>query len=98
MSLAGKFSDFGSVQQKFSLSALIVVHAIRFEVFLDIATHQPNLAFLYTSVRLFKRHMPIAKALDLASVEHYATLHRIQNMVAMPRLPVFRDNLLVGVL
>ena len=67
------------------------------EILGNITAEQPYFIFLDASIRLVKRHSPIAQTLHLAADQHQSTLQGVEHQVIVLGFAVLRDHSLVRV-
>lgn len=94
---ACKLFDLQSVEQELSLPTLNVVHAVRFEVLLNVTTDQPDLAFPHASVSFLQRDMAVSQALHFAAMKDDAAFERIKYFIPMARFAILRYDFLVRI-
>lgn len=85
-------ADLRTMKQQFSRTFRLMIQAIGFKIFLNIAVDEPNFVIFYLRIRLGKRTASLTQALYLASDQNDAALIRIKNLVVMTRLAVLADD------
>src|SRR5688572_11936877 len=81
-------------QQQLPLPHLRVVGGAAMAVGADVDVHHPHLAVLDARVAVAQVHAALANRLHLGPEKRDARLPRVENVVIVPRLPVFGDGAL----
>lgn len=85
-------TNFRTMKQQLARPFRLVVQTIRFQVFLNIATNEPNFIVFRFRVRFGQRTASFAQALYFTSDKYDATLDGIEDFVIVPGLSILTDN------
>lgn len=69
-----------------------MVQAIGLDIFLDVATHEPDLSAFDPAVGLFERELAVAQALHLAPDQDDAAFERVEDFIVMPGATIDGDR------
>ena len=93
-----KLRDLPFVQQQFPRPPGLVVEAISFGVFRDVAIDEEDFPALRMRIGIADRGLAAAQRLHLCAGQHDTGLHHLFDEVVVPRLAVVRRDLDPGVL
>ena len=89
-----KLADLTAVHEQLPRPLRHMVELVGLVVFGNVAAEQPDLAAIDAAVGLVERHPPAAEALHLAADQRDAALERVEDLVVVAGLAIFRHHLL----
>ncbi len=77
----GEFADFTAMEEQTAIAGGIVVHLVGFDIFLDVAAHEGDLAFADAGEALAKLDVPFADGFHFAADEFDAAFDFVEDFV-----------------